>query len=105
MVARCAPADKYHAVIDKFFEEQDQWLSASDMYQALLDRAAPFGFTKETFDACLSNQALVDGLNEIRSKAGEQFGVSATPTFFINGVRESGALTLDELDKRIEPLL
>lgn len=105
MVARCAPADKYHEVIDKFFVEQDEWLSSGDMYQALLDRAAPFGFTKETFDACLSNQALVDGLNEIRSKAGEQFGVSATPTFFINGVRESGALTLEELDKRIEPLL
>lgn len=105
MVARCAPADKYHEVIDTFFAEQDEWLSSSDMYQALLDRAMPFGFTKETFDACLSNQALVDGLNEIRSKAGEQFGVSATPTFFINGVRESGALTLEELDQRIEPLL
>lgn len=105
MVARCAPADKYHEVIGKFFEEQDEWLKDGDMYQALLDRAMPFGFTKETFDACLSNQALVDGLNEIRSKAGEQFGVSATPTFFINGVRESGALTLEELENRIEPLL
>ncbi len=105
MIARCAPADKYYEVIDKFFEEQDQWLQPGDMYQALLDRAMPFGFTKETFDACLSNQALVDGLNEIRTKAGEQFGVSATPTFFINGVRESGALSLEEMEKRIEPLL
>ncbi|HSM40030.1 MAG TPA: DsbA family protein [Afifellaceae bacterium] len=105
MIARCAPADKYHEVIGKFFEEQDQWLQSGDMYQALLDRAMPFGFTKETFDACLSNQALVDGLNEIRTKAGDQFGVSATPTFFINGVRESGALSLEEMEKRIEPLL
>jgi protein-disulfide isomerase len=105
MVARCAPADKYHDVIDLYFQEQDEWLKPGDMYQALLDRAKPFGFTKETFDACLSNQALVDGLNEIRAKAGEQFGVSATPTFFINGVRESGALTLEQMEERIEPLL
>ena len=44
-------------------------------------------------------------MNEIRKKAAEQFGVSSTPTFFINGVREAGALSLEELENRIEPLL
>ena len=105
MLARCAPADKYHEVIDLYFNEQDEWLKPGDMYKALLDRATPFGFTKETFDACLSNQALVDKMNETRTKATEQFGVSATPTFFINGVRESGALTLEQMEERIDPLL
>jgi protein-disulfide isomerase len=105
MVARCAPSDKYHEVIDLYFNEQDDWLKPGDMYKALLDRAMPFGFTKESFDACLSNQALKDALDEIRTKATEQFGVSATPTFFINGVRESGALTLGQMEERIDPLL
>ncbi len=105
MVARCAPDSKYYEIIDTYFAEQADWLRAENMYQALLDRAEAFGFTKETFDACLQNQSLVDGLNEIRKKAAEQFGVSSTPTFFINGVREAGALSLEELENRIEPLL
>lgn len=105
MLARCAPADKYHEVIDAYFKDQSQWLTSDNMYQALLDRAEPFGFSKETFDACLQNQALVKGLDEIRAKGSEQFGVSSTPTFFINGVRESGALTLEQMEQRIDPLL
>ena len=105
MVARCAPADKYHEIIDLHFQEQDEWLRSNNPYQALLDRAKLFGFTQETFDACLSNQALKDALDEIRTKATEQFGVTATPTFFINGVRESGALTLGQMEERIDPLL
>lgn len=105
MVARCAPDSKYYDVIDTYFAEQADWRSAANVYEALLSRAEPFGFTKETFDACLQNQSLVDGLNEIRTKAAEQFGVSSTPTFFINGVRESGALTIEQLEERIEPLL
>lgn len=105
MVARCAPADKYHEVINVYFKEQAAWRGAENVYQALLDRATPFGFTKESFDACLANQALVEGLNEIRTKAAEQFGVNSTPTFFINGVKESGALTLAQLEERIDPLL
>jgi protein-disulfide isomerase len=31
--------------------------------------------------------------------------VQATPTFFINGKKLEGALSLEELDKEIEPLL
>ncbi len=105
MVARCAPADKYHQVIGLYFEQQEEWRQPGNMYQALLDRAIPFGFTKESFDACLSNQALVKSIEEIKTKAAEQFGVNSTPTFFINGVRESGALTLGQMEERIDPLL
>jgi protein-disulfide isomerase len=33
------------------------------------------------------------------------FGVSSTPTFFINGKRLDGAPTMANLDKTIEPML
>ena len=35
----------------------------------------------------------------------EQFKVNSTPTFFINGQRQPGSLSIDELEKIIKPLL
>lgn len=105
MVARCAPEPRFYEIIETYFAEQSDWRRSENVYQAILTRAEAFGFTKETFDACLQNQSLVDGLNEIRTKAAEKFGVDSTPTFFINGVKESGALTLEQMEERIEPLL
>jgi protein-disulfide isomerase len=31
--------------------------------------------------------------------------VASTPTFFINGKKETGALTIEQFDKLLEPLL
>ncbi|MYZ48579.1 DsbA family protein [Propylenella binzhouense] len=105
MIARCAPAERYFDIVDVYFDQQQNWGRAEKPYDAILDIAKQFGFSKESFDACLSNQALFDGLNAEKERATKEFGVDATPTFFINGKRISGALTLEELDKEIEPLL
>jgi protein-disulfide isomerase len=53
----------------------------------------------------LTNQQILDGVNAVKNRAADQLGVASTPTFFINGKKLSGALTLEELDKEIEPLL
>jgi protein-disulfide isomerase len=104
MLARCAPADRYFDVVHAFFRSQDQWLSGGDLKANILAKAKDFGFTEQTFDACLANQALFTAINEVRDR-GSAFGVQATPTFFINGRKYEGALTLEDLDKAIEPLL
>jgi protein-disulfide isomerase len=104
MLARCAPADRYFDVVHTFFRTQDKWLYASNVKAGILDVAKQFGFTEQSFDACVKNQALFEGVNAIRDR-GSAFGVQATPTFFINGKKYEGALTLEELDKAIEPLL
>lgn len=104
MVARCAPADRYFDVVHAYFGSQSTWLAAPDLKAATLEVAKPFGFTPQTFEACVSNQALFTGLEEIRKRA-TAFGVQATPTFFINGKKFEGALSLEELDKAIGPLL
>jgi protein-disulfide isomerase len=105
MVARCAPAERYYEVVDAYFDAQADWLGAQDLYGAMLKIAAPFGFTKESFEACLANQALFEGLSAERTRASQRFGVQATPTFFINGQKHEGALRLEELDAAIQPLL
>ena len=104
MIARCAPADKYFDVVHSYFRSQEKWLAGSDLKPAMMEIAKQFGFTEQTFDACISNQALFKAISDVRDR-GSKFGVEATPTFFINGTKFEGALSLDELDKAITPLL
>jgi len=104
MVARCAPADQYFDVIHTYFRSQDKWATASDLKAAILEIAKGFGFTDQTFDACIANQALFKAISDVRDR-GSSLGVQATPTFFINGKKYEGALSVEELDKAITPLL
>jgi protein-disulfide isomerase len=103
-VARCAPADKFFDVVHAYFRKQATWLSSNNLKASTLDIAKEFGFTEQSFDACLTNQALFKAIDEVKAR-GASFGVSATPTFFINGKKYQGSLTLEDLDKAIEPLL
>jgi len=73
--------------------------------EALESTVKQAGITHDAFEACLKDQKLYDQVNQERDKAGQQFKVDATPTFFINGIRHSGELTVPELDKILAPLV
>lgn len=103
MVARCAPSDKYFDIVGTYFDSQPTWLQNVSKH-TIFQVAKDFGFTQQSFDACLSNQALFTGISGVRDR-GSGFGVRATPTFFINGKKLEGELTLADLDREIEPLL
>ena len=104
MLARCAPADRYFDVIDAYFGRQDAWVKTGDIYNAMFDIAKQFGFTQQSFEACLSNQALFEQLDAVK-KRGATLGVDGTPTFFINGQKHVGEMTIADLGKIIDPLL
>jgi protein-disulfide isomerase len=53
----------------------------------------------------LTNQELFQGLEKARNQALDEFGLDATPTFFINGKKLSGVLSVEEFAKEIDPLL
>ncbi|HSG95803.1 MAG TPA: DsbA family protein [Afifellaceae bacterium] len=105
MLARCAPADRFFDIIDLYFTTQDTWLASQDRYNALLDLAKQAGFSKESFDACLANQALFEGLDEVKNRGARKFGITGTPTFFINGAKAVGALSLEQMASYIDPKL
>lgn len=106
MLARCAPKDKVYPMIDMLFHTQAEWAYVQgNPVPKLFEMAKQAGFTQESFDKCLTNQKLLDEINAQRSRAAQQFGVSATPTFFINGKKLQGAPTLEAFDAMIEPLL
>lgn len=106
MLARCAGgSDRAYAMTDVLFQKQDEWVVRNNPVPKLFEIAKQAGFTKESFDKCLTDDKLLAQVEATRTRASEQFGVSSTPTFFINGKRLNGGSTLAEFDKALEPLL
>jgi protein-disulfide isomerase len=107
MLARCSQdmvgATGYFSMISLLFETQPMWAVAEPL-PPLQQLAFQSGFTQEGFDACLTNQEILDAIFAVYDR-GLELGVAATPTFFVNGDRYSGALTLEQFDQIIEPML
>jgi protein-disulfide isomerase len=101
MLARCGDKDKYFPMIETLFAQQKDWVVQKPL-QPLLAIAKQAGFTQESFDACLANQKVLDGIEEVRARAAQKFQVTSTPTFFVNGKMLRGSPTLEELTKQIE---
>ena len=103
MLARCAGGDKTFALIETFFATQPEWaFKEGSPVPRLFEIAKQAGFTQESFDKCLTDQKLLDAITATRTRASEKFGVSATPTFFVNGKRMQGVKTVDEFAKMVE---
>lgn len=104
MLARCAGNDKYYPLVETLFQQFDKWVVQNPI-PPLLGIAKQAGFTQQSFEACLQNQTLLDGIDEVRKRGSQTFKIESTPTFFVNGERVVGALPLDEFSKIIDKYL
>jgi len=106
MLAEAAGEAKYHEVVDTFFKTQNDWAISQTPADAMFAIAQQLGFTKETYDAALTNQTLFKGLEAVREQASKEFKLTGTPTFYLNGkMLAAGELTIDQLKAEIDPLL
>jgi protein-disulfide isomerase len=104
MLARCAGPDKYETVVETLFAKQADWVTQKPI-EPLKAIAKQFGFTEESFDKCLANQKVLDDIQAVRDHAVNKLGVNSTPTFFINGKRFVGDLSIEVMAKEIDPYL
>ena len=104
MLARCAD-DKYFAMVDVLFQQHQSWVSVENAREALLQIARLAGFSQESFEACLTDQKLLEDVRAVRNRGAKDFGVDSTPTFFINGNMYKGALTVAEMSAIIDSML
>jgi protein-disulfide isomerase len=108
-LARCAGKDKHYAIVDTLFEQQKDWAFVSNPRMGLFNFAKQFGFTEQTFNACVSDKNMMQAMENGIKRASEKFGVNSTPTFFIvagmNSKKLSGAMSIDDLAKEIDPLI
>ncbi|AFL49250.1 protein-disulfide isomerase [Sinorhizobium fredii] len=105
MLARCAPEGQYFPMISMLFKQQEQWAAAENGRDALLQMSKLAGFTQESFEACLTNQKLLDDVNAVMQRGAKEFGVKSTPTFFVNGEHYSGDMSVDVLSALIDSKL
>lgn len=87
MLARCSGKDQYFAAIDALFMKQEDWVEGEgDAKPALLATLKDVGsFTNDSLDNCLKDEALFKKIVEVRRRANEEYQVSSTPSFFVNG--------------------
>jgi len=104
MLARCAGEGKYFPLVETLFQQQSQW-AVQKPIEPLLKIARQAGFTQQSFDACLKDQKMLEGIEWVRNRGNDKFGVNSTPTFFINGKVFRGAMSIDDMAKEIDPLV
>ena len=104
MLARCAGPDQRTAVVDLLFDKQQSWAFTEKPLEALESVVKQTGMSKDKFEACLKDQKLYDKVNEVRDRGAQKFGVTATPTFYVNGTKVTGEVNPQTLEKILNPL-
>jgi protein-disulfide isomerase len=104
MLARCAGGDKAMALIDVLFNSQDTW-AVRQPIPPLMQIAKQAGFTEKSFEECIGNQKLYGDIVAVRERGSKQFKVESTPTLFVNGKMQRGGISLEELEKLMQPYL
>ncbi|MGV8998475.1 MAG: DsbA family protein [Parvibaculaceae bacterium] len=102
MLAHCSGKDRYFGFVDVLFSTQNDWAFVETPMEALKRIAKQGGFSDETFDACMKNEAVFDHVKKTAERGAQTFGVRSTPTFFINGEKVEGAIPYAEFEPIIK---
>lgn len=99
MLGRCAGEGKAFALVAVLFARQNEWAFVDKPVPELFRFAKLADFTKASFDTCLRDQKLLDDIAAVRAHASKAFGVTVTPTFFVNGQRLERGSTFEDFEK------
>lgn len=103
MMARCAPKERYYAMLDVLFKQQASWSRATDPAKALKQIGTLGGMSEAAIDACWASKELSDGILRLQIEGANKDKVEATPTFVINGKEKiSGAQPFETFAKAID---
>ena len=106
MLARCianGDAEKFFATLDTMFKQQGPLMTQTQDTLQSIGRNA--GMDDKGAETCTKDQALLDKLSADEKFANEELKVDATPPFFINGAMTKGAISFEEFEAKLKPLL
>ena len=108
-IARCLPEDKYLTFIDLLFKNQPKWdvefgvQSPEGVHAGLVQVGRIAGMSAEQVDQCMANKAEDDRINKVASDGEARYGINATPTFILNGVKiGSGNIPFETVSKLLD---
>ena len=105
LLAEAAGPTAYHNVIATYFKTQNEWGMSDKPRDAIYGVAQQLGFTEESFNAAFTNQDGFTAIEAQKNQALDEFGLTGTPTFYVNGKTLSGGKTLEQLAAEIDPLV
>ena len=88
VLARCGGDDKYYAVSDMLFDEQEEWLAGGtgeEIAANLRKIGLKAGMTEDQMTACWEDTAKAEQLIATFQQNATADGIEATPTFIIGG--------------------
>jgi protein-disulfide isomerase len=101
---RCAPPAKHFVLYEKFMTQQSAWVSQEVRRDPIFKIASQVGMTREQFDSCFANQAMIAALNANKER-GRTLGIIGTPNFFVQGKLIKSTLDMNKIRALIDPIL
>jgi protein-disulfide isomerase len=105
MTARCAPPERYFGYLEVLFRQQEQWSRAADPRAALLRIAKMGGLSEAEFNACVSDQGLLNAIRQRAEDDSRRHSIKSTPTFLIGDKRIEGSAPLAQFKAAIDAAL
>ena len=106
VLARCianGDAEKFFGAVDTIFKQQEALMTQTK--ETLLSIGKEAGLDDKSIESCVGDQSAMDKLSADETFAAKELKVDATPTFFINGKMVKGAMSFEEFEARLKPLL
>jgi protein-disulfide isomerase len=105
MIARCLPEQHYFKFLDVLFDKQNDWAYQEDYRTNLRGYAALLGMSTATFDACISNEKLREGLLARMKDKADKHQINSTPSVVINnGETIRGGASYEVIKTKVEAL-
>ena len=128
VLARCQGAATFFGLLDNFYADQTGWiepfgrigkadqeaLSKLPEDQAiarmaelggLADYVKLRGIPRAKFDQCLADPAQVKAINDLRNQAVNEYKLTGTPSFIINGTVQENIYTWADLEPKLQAAL
>ena len=91
----------YH---DLLFARQSDWAQSNDIKTTLVQYAVELALDESAFSACLRENRYLEEVQHDFSE-GVSYGITGTPSFFINGKKLVGAVPFSEFQSAIDAAL
>jgi protein-disulfide isomerase len=102
MMARCAPKDRYYAILNIIYSTQQDWAKEADPTLALSRIGLLAGISDAKYKACVGNKEIYEGIIKIRTDGTKQYEIQSTPTVIVNGNTVKGEVTIKHLRNVID---
>lgn len=90
MLARCVPAERYFGFLETLFSTQQTWAFSKNPLQALLNLGQLAGIPQDQFQACMSDQDVMNGIKAKQQEGQQKYGIESTPSFVIGDTVVAG---------------